>query len=53
MTVKELKERLESLPDNYIVFIPSMDEFGYAQALNVSVGVNEFDTCVYIDDCEE
>lgn len=53
MTVKELKDRLDNFPENYIVYIPNSIDFGYAQALNVSSGVNELDTCVYIDDCED
>ena len=53
MTVKELKERLNVYPDNYLVFIPNSVEIGYTLALNVSSGVNEFDNCVYIDDYEE
>ena len=51
MTVKELKERLESLPDNCIVVISSGDD--YLPATHVSIGCNELDGCVFIDDYEE
>ena len=53
MTVKELKDKLDNFPENYIVYIPNSIDFGYAQALNVSFGINELDACIYIDDYEE
>lgn len=53
MTVKELKEELNQFSDNLIVMIPSDNMVGYTTATNVSQGVNESDTCIFIDDYEE
>ena len=59
MTVKELKERLNEFPDNLIVMIPDPSWrpdkhwFPYIPATSVSMGVNETDGCVFIDDYEE
>lgn len=51
MTAKELREQLERFPDNCIVMIPSGN--GFIPATNVSIGCNELDGCVFIDDYEE
>ena len=55
MTVKELKEKLEQIPDNYIVLINanSKNGFPYAEATCVVKGFNELDGCVLIDDYVE
>ena len=57
MTVKELREKLEQLPDNYIVLINADEEtrkrhkgFPYTEATCVGKGFNELDGCVLIDD---
>lgn len=52
MTVKELKEKLNQLPDNCIVCIPDSSA-GYTLVENVTHGVNEFDGLVFIDDYVE
>jgi hypothetical protein len=60
MTVKELKEKLEQFPDNYIVIVTADWEtrkrnnwFPYAEATGVLKGVNELDGTVLIDDYVE
>lgn len=59
MTVKELKEKLNEFPDNFIVMIPNMDwtlfnnQFECTPATHIGRGVNEFDGCVFIDDYVE
>ena len=62
MTVKELKEKLEQFDDNLIVMIPNRNwEDPYEDpwqkynipARHVSQGINEFDSCLFIDDYEE
>ena len=59
MTVKELIEKLEQLPENCMVLIPNenlykdRNAFFYVRAENVSRGINEMDGCVIIDDYEE
>ena len=59
MTVKELKEKLEQFPDNYIVMIYNAENaidntiYPYIPATCVSRGVDELDGCVFIDDYEE
>ena len=63
MTVKELKERLNQFPDNFIVMIPNIDyrcpwdtyenEPHDVPAVNVTCGVNEYDGCLFIDSYEE
>lgn len=52
MTVKELKEKLEQFPDNYIVLIDAnpLNGFPYTKATCVTKGFNELDGCVLIDD---
>lgn len=54
MTVRELKEKLNTMPDNYIVLI-NMERAGYpyAKATYVTKGFNELDGCVIIDDYVE
>ena len=63
MTIKELKEKLDQFPDDFIVMIPN-DRLQYdpnslwnvpwnVPATNVSIGCNEADGCVYIDAYEE
>lgn len=60
MTVKELKEKLDQMPDNYIVLINADEEtrkchkgFPYTEATCVVKGFNELDGCVLIDDYAE
>lgn len=59
MIVKELKEKLEHFPENYVVLIPNQNLYKdrnppfYTQAENVSKGMNETDGCVIIDDYVE
>ena len=54
MTVRELKEKLNTMPDNYIVLI-NVERAGYpyTKATYVSKGFNELDGCVIIDDYVE
>lgn len=54
MTVRELKEKLNTMPDNYIVLI-NMERAGYpyTEAACVTKGFNELDGCVIIDDYVE
>lgn len=59
MTVKELKERLEQLPENCVVLIPNENLYKdspvkwYVVAENVARGINEMDGYVIIDDYVE
>lgn len=55
MTVKELKEKLEQMPDNYIVLIDAdpYNDFPYTEVTSVTKGFNELDGCVFIDDYVE
>ena len=59
MTVRELKERLNKFPDNYVVLIPNENLYidrnavFYVAAKNVSRGLNEMDGYVIIDDYVE
>lgn len=56
MTVRELIEALASFPDSAQVVISSYllpDHIWYIPVKNVSIGVNEFDGLVFIDDYEE
>lgn len=58
MTVKELKEMLDKFDDNCIVVVPKIDwdkqgSLDYAVAESVTIGINEFDNVVYIDDYVE
>lgn len=54
MTVKELKEKLNTMPDNYTVLI-DVERVGcpYTEATCVTRGFNELDGCVIIDDYVE
>lgn len=47
MTVKELREKLKNIPDNYMVLIPY--EGRLTAATSVTVGFNELDCAVIID----
>lgn len=47
MTVKELREKLKNIPDNYMVLIPY--EGRLTVATSVTVGFNELDCAVIID----
>lgn len=55
MTVGDLKAKLEQYPDDMWVMIPNRNPECYFTApefitpLNVTVGVNEFDNCLFID----
>ena len=55
MTVKELKEKLNLFPDDFIVMIPNCDlhmsqnPIWYVPAANVASGCNEADRCIFID----
>lgn len=51
MTVRELKEKLEQFPENCVVIISSGDD--YVPATHISIGCNELDGCVFIDDYVE
>ena len=59
MTVRELKEKLEQFPENYVVLIPNKNLYKdrnlsyYVQVENVSKGMNETDGCIIIDDYVE
>lgn len=53
VTVKELKEKLDQLPDNFIVMIPGPACYRWEPAVNVVKGFNEADGCVFIDSCED
>ena len=53
MTVKELKEKLTQFPEDCVVLIPSNNAFIYTRAENVSMGFNEMDGCVIIDEYAE
>lgn len=59
MTVKELKEKLNQFHDNCIVLVPNKDLYrlkgacDYVPATSVTVGINEFDGLVFIDDYVE
>lgn len=59
MTVKELKGKLDQFPDNLIVMVASsyydscLNPIYYAPATNISIGVNEEDGLLFIDDYEE
>lgn len=50
MTVKELREKLESFPDNCIVMIPYTETTHVTMLENVSRGINEHDGLVFLDD---
>ena len=56
MTVKELKEKLEQFPENYVVLVPNENLYRdpiaqwFVVAEHVARGVNEMDGCVIIDD---
>lgn len=59
MTVKELKEKLERFPENCVVLIPNANWTPYGNLLShvpvtcVTIGCNEFDGCVFLDDYVE
>lgn len=59
MTVKELKEELNKLPDHCKVFIPNpeyhaaLEGHPYINITHVSKGVNELDSIVILDNYEE
>jgi hypothetical protein len=59
MTVGELKEKLEQFPDDLHVFVPNVfygmgeKEPDAVMARSVYRGVNEFDRCLFIDECVE
>ena len=53
MTVKELKEKLTQFPEDCVVLIPSNNAFIYTRAENVTMGFNEMDGCVIIDEYVE
>ena len=59
MTVKELKEKLDQFPENCVVlipdtrWIPSKNWLPYTRATSITIGINELDGCVIIDDYEE
>lgn len=50
MTVKELKEKLEQLPDDLFVMMinPEISDW-FVPVANIIRGVNEADSCVFID----
>lgn len=59
MTVKELKEILSKFPDHLTVMVmnsdydPCLNPIFYTPVKNVSMGVNEGDGLLFIDDYEE
>ena len=55
MTVKELKEKIKQVPDDYIVLINTNhnSHFPYARVTYVAKRVNELDGCVLIDNYVE
>lgn len=62
VTVRELKEKLERFPDNCVVMIKTTDYvvkecgigyFPYVPATSVTIGCNELDGCIFIDDYVE
>lgn len=63
MTVKELRETLNSFHDNCIVMIPKYDQFlvveddgyvfQYTEVDSVSQGVNELDGIVFLEGPDE
>ena len=53
MTVKELIDKLNKYPDNFLVLIPDTElDIGYTAISNITRGVNEFDGCIFIDKSE-
>lgn len=59
MTVKELKEKLEQFPENCVVLIPNADwnpsgfTPSHVPVACVTIGCNELDGCVFLDEYEE
>ena len=59
MTVRELKEKLEQFRQNLVVMIPnpSWNPDGHTPShvpvTSVTIGCNEYDGCVFLDDYEE
>lgn len=55
MTVKELKEKLENFDDDLVVMVPRswFTVNGFGKLLSISQGVDEFDSCLLLDDCDE
>lgn len=59
MTVRELKEKLEQFPENCVVLIPNVswnpDEHtpSHVPVRSVTIGCNELDGCVFLDDYVE
>lgn len=52
MTVQELIDILKKLPPNKIIMVPNREPHGHyiVAAENVTIGLNEEDGCVIIDD---
>jgi hypothetical protein len=55
MTVKELKDHLSHFNDNMIVMIPKRDSakdssLPYRTITYISSGVNELDSCIFLED---
>ena len=53
MTVKELINKLNKYPDNFLVLIFDAEvDIGHTTISDITRGVNEFDGCVFIDKSE-
>ena len=55
MTVKELKEKLNSFNDNLLIMIPRTDQaqdsnLPFRSLMSISQGVNELDGCLFLED---
>ena len=59
MTVRELIEKLEQFPKNCVVLIPNVSwnpdgrTTSHVYVRSVTIGCNELDGCVFLDDYEE
>lgn len=59
MTVRELKDKLEQFPENCIVLIPNVISArdnavpSHVPVTSVTIGCNELDGCVFLDEYEE
>ena len=53
MTVKELINKLNKYPDNFLVLMfDAESDIGYTAVSDIIRGVNEFDGCIFIDKSE-
>ena len=50
MTIKELINKLNKYPDNFLVLMfDAESDIGYTAVSDIIRGVNEFDGCIFID----